>query len=644
MDYSRNKDKLIQESKRLFEHAFEAEYDQRREMLDDLRFSYAIEQWEDKDRQEREREGRPALTIDRIGDTVRKVMGSMRQNRPSIKVIPAEGGDVETSEVINDLVREIENASKARSVYMTAANHQVRMGYGVIGVVGVENSTDAWTQDLRVRRYPNPFAVFFDPEAIEQDKSDGDFCFISEWCSEPKFRKRWPKAKWTGSGNNGGEIGERQALWYSDKKARIIKVWRKMPCEKNIILLSDGRTLEREKLSDSELMQIETGELSITREKKVKGHEVIRFIMTENEIIEGVDVWPGKFIPCVPVYGEEINIEGKTTYRGITRTAKDPQRLYNYARTTNAEILMEQPRAPYLIGTSQLPKELREVWKGANQGKKPFLPYDDTVNPSVPSRQPPPTISAGYTQEAQIASDDLQRATGIFDPSLGARSNEVSGVAIAARQQGSDTGTYIFPDNLSVALEQVGRILVELIPHFYDTERIIRVRGEDDGEREVVINQATIGENGLPTIKHDLSRGKYDVRVTTGPSYATQRMEARESMIGFVQAIPGAAPLVGDLIAKNMDWPGSEEFAKRLKTLVPPEAMGDEEQDPEKQQMMQALQQAEQLIAELQGGIETQKTQSEIAQKVADARKKNAEADAQLIENAAVESGLIQLG
>lgn len=634
------KKKILQQSKELFEHAFEAERDFRVEMLEDLKFSYAIEQWKEEDKKARESEGRPALTIDRIGDTVRKVLGSMRQNNPSIKVRPSEGGDEDTAQIINDLIREIEYASRGRSVYTTAANFQVRAGYGVIGIRGVETSGDVWTQDLRLRRFPNPFAVYFDPEAIEQDKSDGEFAFVSEWFSEHKFRRKFPKAKWPG-GSNASEYGQRNELWYSDKKARVILAYRKMPVERVVHLLSDTRTVYEDELSKDDLLQLEQGTLISERKRTVKSHEVIRFIFSEHDIIEGIDVWPSCFIPLVPVYGEEVNIEGKVMYRGITRTAKDPQRLYNFARTTNAELLMDQPRAPYLAGVSQLPQELRAYWDESNQGKKPYLPYDDRANPNPPQRQPPPTLSSGFVQEAQIASDDLQRATGIFDPSLGARSNEVSGVAIAARQQGSDTGTFVFPDNLAIALEQVGRILVDLIPKFYDTERVIRLRGEDDTEREVRINQPTIGEGGAPSIKNDLGRGKYDVRVTTGPSYATQRLEARDAMLGFVQAIPGAAQYVGDLIAQNMDWPGSDEFAKRLKALVPPGVLDDEDIDPQIQQLTQQLQQAMQYIQELQGGLETQKLEAEAASKIARARRDNAEADQTQIQNQAAEAGLI---
>jgi hypothetical protein len=59
--------------------------------------------------------------------------------------------------------------------------------------------------------------------------------------------------------------------------------------------------------------------------------------------------------------------------------------------------------------------------------------------------------------------------------------------------------------------------------------------------------------------------------VTVGPSFATQRAEARLSMTEFIQYYPQAAPLIGDLYAEANDWARADEVAERLKHLLPPE-------------------------------------------------------------------------
>ena len=48
-------------------------------------------------------------------------------------------------------------------------------------------------------------------------------------------------------------------------------------------------------------------------------------------------------------------------------------------------------------------------------------------------------------------------------------------------------------------------------------------------------------------------------------------------MMGVIQAVPNLFPLVGDLLVKNMDWPGADDIAKRLKKTLPPNLQESEE-------------------------------------------------------------------
>ena len=77
-----------------------------------------------------------------------------------------------------------------------------------------------------------------------------------------------------------------------------------------------------------------------------------------------------------------------------------------------------------------------------------------------------------------------------------------------------------------------------------------------------------------------MEQGKYDVVVTIGPSYTTQREEAAENLLAFLKIAPDLAPVVADLLVKNMDWPGASELEKRFKAMLPPQVRGEEEQGP----------------------------------------------------------------
>jgi hypothetical protein len=223
-------------------------------------------------------------------------------------------------------------------------------------------------------------------------------------------------------------------------------------------------------------------------------------------------------------------------------------------------------------------------------------------------------------QEALNASDDIKSITGIYDASLGARSNETSGRAIMARQREGDVSTFHFIDNLARAIRHTGRVIIDLIPHVYDAPRIVRVIGEDGSQTPQQINQPAPEidkETGKPKVDeqgqtimalHDLTAGKYDLTVSTGPSYTTQRQETAEQMMMLIQAYPAAAPLIGDILVKSLDWKGADEIAERLKKMLPPQVTGEQGIPPEVQQLIeegkQRLQQLEQENQQLKAGAE----------------------------------------
>jgi hypothetical protein len=213
----------------------------------------------------------------------------------------------------------------------------------------------------------------------------------------------------------------------------------------------------------------------------------------------------------------------------------------------------------------------------------------------------------------------MKAIIGIYDASLGARSNETSGKAIMARQREGDVATFHFIDNLARAIRHTGRILIDLIPKVYNAERVIRVLGEDGSPRSVQVNsgqpQPVLGPDGKPQedeqgqvmmALHDLTVGKYDLTVTTGPSFTTRREEAAMQMTEFVRAFPAAAPVIGDLLAQNLDWPGADEIAERLKSINP--ALQNKGLPPEVQQMIQQGQQAIQELTQKVQALEADKS------------------------------------
>lgn len=540
--------------------------------IDDLKFmrNKDNEQWPEDIRTQREADDRPCLSINKVASFVDQVIGDIRQNEPSIKVKPVDSkADPETAEVITGLIKNIENQSNAEIAYDTAAESAAACGFGAFRVLTDYATDDSFDQDIKIRRVKNPFTVYYDPQAQEWDRSDARYCFVTERIPKDDFEATYPgktampaEGKFDGSQN-----------WGDDKTVRIVEYWKKVPVKKTIILVKapTGELFTTEEVpGDQEAAMLAGMGWQVVKTKVVKSSKIVWYKASAAEILEGPTDWAGEFIPIVLILGKELNVEGETDYRGIVRHAKDPQRLYNYMRSTSAEAVSLAPKAPYLV-TSKMIANYQTIWNQAHKKSYPYLPYDPDpqMQGAMPKRESPVEVNTGIQAEIMVSDQEVHDTTGMQLASLGKVSNEKSGKAILARQREGDIANFPYYDNLGRGMKYAGKIILDLISKTYDTARIVRILNPDSTERVVAINQQTQGPDGKMRV-YDLTVGKYDVVVSVGPSFTTQREEAAASMMEFIAAVPVAGPLIGDLLAKNLDWPGAQTIEKRLKALLPP--------------------------------------------------------------------------
>ena len=928
-------DKILTEARDRFDKASEAERENRRLAEEDFQFAGG-DQWPDAIKAARKATDRPCLTFNRLPQFIAQVMGDARQNKPAIKVSPVDSGaDIETAEIFEGLIRNIESQSRAEAAYITALDHSVTGGFGNWRVITEYSSDDSFEQDIRIRRITDPFAVFWDPGAREYDKSDAEYCFVSEWMTKDTFKAKYPKASVSDWEGDLGRVRASQA-WVQGDRVRLVEYWVKKPVTRWIGRMPDGSTVEL-KNNNPELL-VDGQLITLDKMREVKSHKVCRYVLSGHEVVEEEKEFPSRYIPIVPVFGPEEWVNGTTRVRSLIRYAKDPQRMYNfwqplaldtplptpdgwttmgsvkvgdslydeagkpckvigkspvhinrecyrvsfgdgssivadaghpwvvserskrtakgftwsqkkiqtkdlvpgnhfiaatkpldgggslpihpyvlglwlgdghssggrisvgdkdaadtmrnieecgyrvsrgagknasigvygllvqlrsagllnnkhvpceylrasesdrlsliqglmdsdgsisgsngscYFNNTNkviaggfAELLrtfgirakcvsidgrkavingfatqgvefqqfnfttrlpvfrlerklckigrraheprrtdqhaivavepvasvpvqcvaIDAPSHLFLAGESMIPTHntaiaekialapkspwlvttgmvdgLEPFWNAANRENRAYLPYNPDVNSpgNYPRRQEPASVNSAEIQQSAQAVDDLKATMGMYDASLGASGNETSGRAIIARQREGDNSSYAWIDNLARSIQHTGRILIDMIPRIYDTERIVRVLGADDTADLIPINQWDEAEGRFV---HDLSVGKYDVEISVGPSYATKRMEAADSLLQFVQAVPMAGQVAADLIAKAMDWPGADEIAERLKKMLPPGIAEEEEEgSPEamvaqlQQQLQELSQQNEMMQAALQG-------------------------------------------
>lgn len=579
-----------------FHRAAEAESEIRKKALEELKFR-AGDQWPDQIKNDRTMAMRPCITINQLPKFIRQVTNDARMNRPAIKIMPTADATQETADILAGMCRQIQAASQADVAYDTACDMQATTGLGYFRVLTEYCYEDSFDQDIVIKRIKNPFTVYYDPGAQEHDYSDAKWCFIVADIPRADFIADYdgPHA----ADYQLASTGDNAMDWMGEDYVRVAEYFYVEEKTKKIYLLADKRVIDEEAKK-----QLDEGDIEyqVVRERETTVRAVKWSKITAFEVLEEND-WAGKYIPVIPVLGEDYDIDGKRVIRGMVADAMDPQRMYNYHSTAFTEALALAPKAPFVMAEGQ-DEGYERFWENANTKNysrliyKPITIGGQIAPPPARNNAEPPVQAMAIA--IRQAADDLKGTTGIYDASLGARSNEQSGRAILARQKEGDVANFHYIDNLSRSIRYLGEILVDLIPKIYDAQRIVRILHEDGESELVTINAKHKDKKGVEQL-FDVTTGKYDVAVTTGPSFTTRRQEAAQSMIEVTQAYPKMMDVAGDVLVRNMDWPGSSEVAERLKKLLPPQLQEDDEGGgvpPQVQAQMQQMQQMIQALTE----------------------------------------------
>lgn len=579
---------IIQKAKKRFEESYDYFSEEYQRGKDDVDFLLGDTQWPEAVRAQRDRDGRPCLTENRLLPHVHQVINNIRQSRPAISVNPVDDkADVDTANILKGLIRNIEYTSGADNVYDTAAWNALTSGYGYIRINTKFADYKSFNKEIELLRVLNPFSVIFDKNSKELDGSDAEYAFVYDDIPRELFEEQYPDASPV-SFDKGSDNA-----WNEKDTIRVVEYYYKEYTTKTIYLMPDGSIQEAEDGEEPEGF-VDSRETQDCDIKWVK--------MTSDEILERTE-WEGKYIPIIPVYGEEVWQDGKRKSFSLITQAKDAQQRYNYWLTASTEIIALQPKSPYIGLVGQF-KTGASKWATANNANHAFIEYDVVYDKSgtpiatPPQRQQPPMGSPAMFQEMMAAADGIKATLGMFNPSLGQESSVKSGKAILAQQAQGDNATFHFVDNLQSSIRHVGRCLVDLIPKVMNKAMIARVLGEDDTPKLVPINQMAIksGKDYFPIGKIekgeqkyiDLNIGRYDVVCSVGASFQTKRQEMITFFQELYRAMPQAAAYTADIFFKNLDVPEADVLAERMKALLPPEVKGD---DPAQAQLQAAAQQ-----------------------------------------------------
>ncbi len=630
-------DDILKEARARFERCVTWEASARANALADAKFangdSVNLFQWDQGVRSGRG--GRPCLTLNKTRQHNLMIVNDARQNKAQIKVTPTGGeATFEAAQVFSGIVRRIEYQSKAVDAYSTAIYHQVESGIGYVRVVTDYADEDSFDQEIFVRRVPDWKSVYLDPDAQDYDKADMRFAFVFNDIPRDRYEAE----------HGEGDMPAPAALdhtdngWNDKDHIREAEYWRRNERSDTMHLLSDGRVMRE---SD---MQGDAG--AALKQQSIKSREMtspeIEWFRIVGDRIEERKVWPGKYIPLVPFIGEEVVIDTIMDRKGHTRALIDAQRMYNYWNSGAVEQVALQGKTPY-IAPARAIEGYQEFWKNANVVNYSVLVYndmDDTGQPiQRPERAQPPVMAQAYLQGMQTAREDMMMVSGQYQANMGMPGNERSGIAIEQRQRMGDNATYHFIDNQAKGIRQVGRILLDLIPHVYDVARVTRIMAEDGTGSDVHIDpraplahqHVAVPPQGVPQpISPDQANamqndpdapdvrvifnpnvGRYDVESDVGPAFATRRQEAFNALSEIIKASPDLVHVAGDLLFKSADFPLADELAERLRRGVPPQFLGGPPAAVLQAQQLQQQQQAQfhQLMQQAQAkvaGLEAQ--------------------------------------
>jgi Phage P22-like portal protein len=637
-------EELIATCRKRLQLAQSAEQEIRAEALIDLQFA-AGEQWdaEDEHRRNSVAQGgkRPCLTFNKLTGPLNMVANELRMNKPGLQAMPVDSsGDSDTALVIEGMIRHIEYASKAEQVYETALEQSTKGAIGAWRVVTKYCSNKTFDQELRIERITNPFSVFMDPFAQQADKSDAMWAIELEWVSREDYTAEFGDSEVAKANFYAGGVNPAPE-WIGKEGVQIARYWYVEIEVKKLVGIEwpDGRvTAEYESDLPDDLppgVQYATGDDG----KRIERGDQIRHVRMCR--INGVEIldrteWKGQYIPILIVLGEEMYIEEKRYVFSLIRFARDPQKLYNFYRSSEAETVMLGTKAPW-VGAKGVFKDPR--WATANTIPWAYLEYeplDIAGNPAPPPQRnlAEPPIQALSIGAAQ-ASDDIKATTNIYDASLGQMSNETSGVAIRQRQSQGGLSNFHFIDNLNRAILQCGTILVDLIPKIYDTPREVRILGEDQKEKIVKVNQQYVDEQEMPRL-YDLKAAKYDVRLKIGPNWKTDQEKASEMLTQLAQAYPPLMQVAGDIIFDNLNFKGADKIAERLRRTLPPALQEKPDQKPQEllaqqnQQMAMQIDQMTQQLQQMQREIETKQADLESRERIEQAKIESSDRQAAL--------------
>lgn len=599
---------LLKEARDRMRRALDLDKNDRQRAQKELRFVWNVDncQWDDDAKKARKK--RPMLTENRNPSFVRQATNGVRRSRPQIRVLPVDGkGDPYTAQILEGLIRNIEANSRADMSYDGATDMAGYCGRGYWKVT-TEYQGESFDQDIVIAPVPDPFSIVDDPDCTMPDKSDRRFCFEVEKVPATEYEARYGY-KPASLQEAQDALGEHFSDWQDSDSIVVANYWRVVEEKERIYMMTDGSVQKDPKAYAKQFMSMPAvAGMAMPTVPEVKDERELVRRRVEWFCVDGMHAhskgeWRGQYVPIVYTTCEQMRIDGSWKTKGMTFDGQDLTKANNYLLSAQIENIALTPKQPF-IGPKGAFKSDKAKWNSINTEAHPYVEYD-VLDDTGEKPLPPPNRAQGVTAQPEIANvrlgvlDGQRAVVGLMGASLGDAGPEIAGIAIAARQSSGDTAVFHVMDNLVRAVRYTGMVIVDLAPHVYNAKRVERIINPDGEPMMVAIKQMFVDPETNKTRYIDFSAGKYDVTVSAGPAFETQRQSDNARLIDMTAKVPQLAMVAPDLLVKEL-LPGTngDKIAQRLHRTLDPSITG-EAPPPQVKQMQEQLQQLQQQMQQL---------------------------------------------
>jgi hypothetical protein len=585
---------------------------------------YRGEQWDEFDQQQLDDQGRPALTINTILPTINAVLAEQSTKKADIQFKPRGGGNQDIADVLTQVYAQIADNNKLDWVEQQVFSDGLIQDRGWFDVR--IDFSDHIQGEVRIEA-KDPLDVLIDPDAKHYDPRTWNEIFETKWMSIDEIEEVYGQKQAdqlrmlaeTGT-TLGADSMEFEEERYGDtdeynygqqypgdpENARMLRSIRVIERQyyrlKDCIFYVDPVTGDKREVpynwnKKKREQFADTFGLEIIEKKMRK----VRWTVTADTVVLFDDWSPYAHFTLVPYFP----YFRRGNPFGMVRNLLSPQEQLNKITSQELHIVNTTANSGWIVENGSLSGMTADDLE--EHGAETGLVLEFNRGSTPPAKIPPNQIPTGLDRLGQKAAQNIKQISGISEAMLGMDSPEVSGVAIAQKQNRGSLLLQVPLDNLAKTRQYLAEKILQLVQAYYTEERIIQVTDEQDpykSRQKLRVNEMTPeGE-----IINNLTLGEYDVVVGTAP--------ARDNFdeMQFAEAIElrnVGVPIPNDMIVEYSHLARKADIADRIRKLEGNAPMSEQEVQLQQFQMESQIRSTQLEIAKLEA--EVTKLQSETA-------------------------------